>query len=158
MNRRVLQRFRKKVSFSDNCWEWIGAKTSAGYGQLNVNGIIVYAHRLSYEHYVGTIPNGYFVCHSCDNPTCVNPLHLFAGTSQDNSRDMAVKKRQVFQKHPERAAHGESHIFSKLSSLEVRNIRLIYDSGKTQQKIAHMFGISQSQVSNIIRGVQRKHG
>lgn len=64
-----------------------------GYGQLNFNGAITKAHRLSYAAFVGPITGGLFVCHKCDNPKCCNPAHLFLGTQQDNVADMVAKGR-----------------------------------------------------------------
>ena len=88
-------RFWKKVQKyqSDECWIWQGSKTSAGYGQLWVDCKQVYAHRVSWEIHYEVIPDGMFVCHTCDNPICANPRHLFLGTASDNMRDMVAKGR-----------------------------------------------------------------
>lgn len=87
-------RFWSKVNIgaADACWPWL-ASTKNGYGQINVGGEISYAHRLSYEFANGEIPSGLFVCHRCDNKSCVNPVHLFLGTQQDNMDDMIAKGR-----------------------------------------------------------------
>lgn len=88
----------KKGDIEDDCWEWIGKKTR-GYGQLRFKGKLIYAHRLSYIFHKGEIPkddNFYgtlIICHTCDNPPCVNPAHLFLGTFQDNSIDRNKKGR-----------------------------------------------------------------
>lgn len=73
----------------DSCWVWTGPKYPRGYGCCGRG----YAHRVAYERAVGTIPEGQFVCHRCDNRLCCNPAHLFLGTARDNTQDMIAKGR-----------------------------------------------------------------
>lgn len=77
-----------------SCWEWGGATNKDGYGLFYIKGKKErLAHRIAYSIYKGEFPNELFICHHCDNPSCVNPDHLFAGTQKDNMKDMVSKKR-----------------------------------------------------------------
>lgn len=85
---------------SSGCWQWQGATLTKGYGQLTFRGHHLTAHRASYSAFRGPIPTGALICHTCDNPGCVNPKHLYAGTYASNRRDALIRDRW---RHPYRA-------------------------------------------------------
>jgi hypothetical protein len=91
-----FHRFMSKVHIPmpSGCWLWLGAADKDGYGRFHVgSGLpLSKAHRFSFEHFIGEA-DGKFICHACDNPSCVNPAHLFRGTNKDNMRDASIKKR-----------------------------------------------------------------
>ena len=93
MDSEILKRFEKKFTKTQGCWNWEASGHPKGYGQFWVNGKYERANRAAYRLYKGEIPEGLIVCHSCDNPKCVNPRHLWVGTNSDNQRDRVRKGR-----------------------------------------------------------------
>lgn len=75
------------------CWIWHGSFFKSGYGRFYIHQKCYRAHRVSYYIYHGKMPNEMLICHRCDNPACVNPLHLFEGSTNDNTQDMIKKDR-----------------------------------------------------------------
>ena len=153
--RSLGERFWSKATLnpSTGCIEWTSYKNKDGYGSFWFDGRMVAAHRVAYAMANGMklVPSGRFagrpvICHRCDNPSCVNPNHLFLGTDADNARD--------------RNAKGRGHIGGapKISGGTVAEIRLAYASGdKSQRELAQEFGLSQSQIGNIVRRSQWRH-
>lgn len=142
-------RFYLDTSNPNECWEWQGFRDRDGYGKVSgKRNHPRVASRVAYEAWVAPLKPGEIVCHSCDNPPCCNPLHLFAGTASENTQDMRSK---------ERGAHGELHHWHRLTDEQVHLIRYLAGSGMQQRPIARYIGCSQSQVSNIVRRVQRQH-
>lgn len=118
---RFLRKF--KTPSLGACWEWSAHRSKKGYGQFGVAvGLVEAAHRFSYRLFRGPIPEGLNVCHRCDNPPCVNPLHLFIGTQKENIYDMHAKRRGMKILRMTHAS-DESHQVSKLTNDEVRFIR-----------------------------------
>lgn len=116
-----------------------------GYGQIHKDGKTAYAHRVAYEIANGPIPDGLFVCHSCDNRKCMNPEHLFLGTYLDNIGDMVGKNRH---------AHSATNGHAKLSAEQVRGIR---QAVGTQKELAARFHVTPSLISMIRSGRIWKH-
>ena len=108
----LVARFESKVVRDDcmpnGCHIWTGALSVKGYGCTSVNGKGVRAHRVSYTIYNGEITHGLIVCHTCDNPPCVNPAHLFLGTYLDNEQDKLSKGRN-YQKNKTHCKHGHPY-------------------------------------------------
>ena len=88
-------RFWKYVDKTQDCWTWTASLKGNGYGGFWVKDKRDYAHRVSYRIEHGSIPDGLCVCHICDNPSCVNPEHLFLATHRENMEDCARKGRKV---------------------------------------------------------------
>ena len=148
-------RFLAKVDRSGDCWLWTASRLKAGYGQfgffINRKLYTVLAHRVSYVLHHGEIPDGMFVMHTCDNPSCVNPAHLTIGTPADNSADMTSKGRSHRPK-------GEIHPLSKLTEDDIREIRrLKAERVMTQREISRLYGLSESTVCQIIRRLRWDH-
>lgn len=98
MNQKDIDRFLSKIDKTSNtngCWVYTGRKDRDGYGRFDVGGKIVGAHRYMLEISGIQVPTNKVVCHKCDNPSCVNPAHLFVGTQRDNVLDMYSKGRWV---------------------------------------------------------------
>lgn len=151
---------RVDTSDPDACWEWKGQRSSRGYGYWRINGHQVATHRLAYQLEIGPIPEGFYVCHHCDNPPCINPRHLFAGTAKDNFEDSVAKGRMPrhygddngSRKHPETRAVGERHGMAKLTVEDVRAILERLAKGERLLPLANEYGVSISTISNIKTG------
>jgi len=133
------------ITADDNqCWLWKGGKSSSGYGNVGRRGRQERAHRVawSYPNYI--IPEGMFVCHSCDNPACCNPKHLFLGTHQDNVNDMWAKGRGNIIK-------GDKHYSAVLTPEQIEAIRYDYAyCNKTYKQIAKEFNVSIGSIFMVV--------
>lgn len=130
---------------ANECWEWKGPlheNSSWAYGVFGHRNQKFFAHRFSWElHNKTTIPKGMVICHTCDNPRCVNPSHLMLGTHADNVLDKVIKGR-----HP----RGERSSSAKLTEADVAEIRRLAGQGIRQRVIAEQFSIHQTTVSDIM--------
>ena len=135
------------------CWTWLGATTNLGYGRFHLAGKLVQAHHYSYLIYCGNLPNGSCVCHSCDNPRCVNPEHLFLGTHSDNMRDMHRKKRGNKPK-------GINHHKAVLTEAIVQKIRKTYIPGSKRYGLsayARKYGVLPGAIWSVVNGKTWSH-
>lgn len=137
---------------NSGCWIWTASVTSSCYGivwhkTLGKRGQ-ARAHRVSYQLYRGEIPDGMVVCHKCDNPSCVNPEHLFVGTQLDNILDMRAKGRGARGFALSILMRGERGPRRKLTAAQVESIR---QDARTQRTIAADYGVTQSNIGIIKR-------
>lgn len=149
----TAERFWSLVERTDDathCWLWQGSKTRFGYGTFILEGSHTTAHRIAYRLAHGPVASGLVVCHRCDCPSCCNPAHLFVGTQHENIADMQAKGRQRWG-----TLRGEQHGRAKVTDAEVGTIRQLYADGWTQQRIADLFAINQTNVSSIVRRKSR---
>lgn len=148
------ERFWTKVAKgqADECWEWQGAKHPFGYGDIRWGGRTERAHRVAWLLTHGPVPEGQCVCHTCDNPPCCNPAHLFVGSKADNLRDMREKGRDS--KPPLLA--GERSRTAKLTADDVENIRS-NRTNLTGTALADLFGVRPAAISDILRRKTWKH-
>lgn len=149
-----IARFNSRVKvMPSGCHEWQGARLVAGYGQFAIargrkGARVILAHRAAYEisHDLPprTLKSNELVCHTCDNPACCNPEHLFLGTQVDNVRDASRKNRMNH--------GGESNGSAKLTEDDVARIREMWRLGEcTQLELASMFHVSKNTIGRVVR-------
>ena len=140
------------IQSDEICWEWNGPKDKYGYGSFDYltvkRRVKGKSHRLIWRQYFGKIPKNLCVCHTCDNPSCCNPHHLFLGTHKDNMDDKVRKGRHKF---------GENCKQARLTTGDV--VWLFYASkiGHRPKYIAEKLSVSEKHVRNILSGHRWGH-
>lgn len=126
---------------NSGCIIWLGSVTS-GYGTVRINTVLMRAHRCSYETFKGPIPEGLYICHTCDNKLCVNPEHLYAGTASDNLND-------AYRRGLKKPKLGQTNGNAKLTDAQVAEIMRGTGSQSVEGK---KYGVSQAHISWIRKG------
>lgn len=138
----ATERFEKQVQKSESCWTWIGGRDKDGYGCFkgDVAGVIfTRAHRYSYALHTGDLLIGRQALHSCDNPSCVNPEHLFSGTPLDNMKDKISKGRA-------QVPFGENTSRAILTEVQAQSILI---DPRTYSAIAAEYNVSASTIGSL---------
>lgn len=140
LKKRLLSHVRK---MRNGCWECDLTKIGIGYPKITVGGKTFRAHRIAYELFNGEIPDGMFVLHDCDNPTCVNPAHLHLGTQTENMRERSQRGR---------APTAERNHNTKLTVEQATRIKHELRAGEAMRKLSRKYGVARNAIRNIRDG------
>jgi len=154
---RLKKSFEKNVIRKEGCWDWKGSIAKGGYPVMTCRKQIGpdRGHRASWVIHKGAIPEGMYVCHTCDNPICTNPEHLWIGTHKENNDDKVRKCRQS--KLPPPYKRGSENGSAKLSDYQVKEIKKLIEKGLTSRDIGKQYGVSKTTILRIKRGENWKH-
>jgi hypothetical protein len=147
-----IQRFVSKIEVTETCWLWRGGRytqrESLPYGRFKLGRKMENAHRIAYVIFVGQIPDKMHVLHRCDNPPCVNPAHLFAGTQAENNRDMTAKGRHW--------SPPPTRFNAKITEAQEAEIRSLRASGESVRFLADRYGLSAASITRIAGAPEHK--
>ncbi|KKK53437.1 hypothetical protein LCGC14_3094790 [marine sediment metagenome] len=150
-----IARFWAKVDRQDGCWPWTAGVTTEGYGRFRISRRLLGATRVAHFLTTGLDDPSKDVCHTCDNPICCNPIHLWLGTRAENMQDAFRKGRGVT---PPGSFPGELHPHAKLTEEDVHAIRVLLDPRTMRLRdIADSFGVSIRTITKIRDGEVWKH-
>lgn len=156
MDQKTLHRFWSKVIKTKSCWLFQNGIKRRDYGTFGLDGKVRKAHIVSWIIHNGEIPDGMCVCHTCDNPPCVRPDHLFLGTKQDNALDAADKGR-LFRPPAECMARGVCKPNVKLDDEKVRAIRQLHARGLSYRQLAKQYNVGTRTIGHIVHRRKWKH-
>ena len=147
---KITARFISKLRIDPetDCWNYTGSISGTGYGNFWIFGHYESAHRIAYFLFKGYLPDDLFVCHHCDNKRCCNPDHLFLGTQKDNMIDSKNKGRR---------AKGEDNGSSKLTNMQVVEIKELLQRNIPHSLIAVIYKVSLTSIYNISSGLRWSH-
>jgi HNH endonuclease len=158
---RLAERFWAKVDKGPHpggCWVWTGARDASGYGSIGVAEPRGYrplrAPRIAYLLTHGAVRDDLDMCHTCDNPLCVNPAHLWQGTRRENLADMDAKGRRRTRWLPR---PGERNGMARLTAEQVREIRTRVARGEKQNALAAEYGVPKQTINNVVLRHSWKH-
>lgn len=154
---RLKKSFEKHVIRKEGCWDWKGSIAKGGYPVMSCRREIGSdrGHRASWIIHKGKIPKGLFVCHSCDNPICTNPEHLWLGTHKENNDDKIKKGRSANNPFP--IKKGSSNGSAKLNEEKVKEIKKLINIGRSCYSLGKEFSVSKQTILRIKNSKNWKH-
>lgn len=151
LSQEFIDWFWSNVLKSEGCWEWLAGRVGRGYGAVHHDELDrqLIASRLAYIIANGSIDETLHVLHTCDNPPCCRPDHIYAGTHEQNTRDWVERNRLVHYR-------GTANRMAKLNAEQVASARALHASGISGNVLAQRFGVSQPIMARLLRGESYK--